>query len=403
MPDVGQWGLRLSEHTHAAHIYESRDEQAEVTAAFFRASLAQRLRCVYVHDQVDDAVAVEALAQAGLDVSGAMRSAALQVAHRRLLPSRPTEFQIDGLLGFLHDRAAEAAADGYAGVRGVGDMSWTIQSDPSHERLLRYESMVTGALGEVPAAVICQYDRSRFDDAVLLDVVSTHPWLVIAGTLCRNPYAAPAASFEGGGRGGFDLDEALAGVLAREREERWLAVAEGSLEPPGDDANAVDVSCLAAIYEHMRDYKITLRDRTRWRLDRHPRPVALRRELAALDREVEWLQLRASLWRRRELQSSGLFFDAVSGTMAYRGRAVGLSALEVALLRVLLEQAGRPIHSTQLIRLAWDREVSTEAQLRNYIARLRTKMETLRVPACIVTLRGRGYRLVTEADPAGGG
>jgi DNA-binding winged helix-turn-helix (wHTH) protein len=282
-------------------------------------------------------------------------------------------------------------------------MGWTIPSDPSHERLMRYESMVTGALSRVPAAVICQYDRSRFDDAALFEVVSTHPWLVIAGTLCRNPYSAPAVSLEGGDRAGLDLDDALGSVLAREREERWLAVAEGSLEIPGDDAHAVDVSRLAAIYEHMRDYKTTLRDRTRWRMDRHQRPAALRRELAALDGEVEWLQRRASLWRRRELQSTGLFFDAANGTMAYRGRAVGLSELEVALLRVLLEQAGRPIHSTQLIRTAWEREVSTEAQLRNYIARLRTKMETLRVPASIVTLRGRGYRLVTEIDaPAEG-
>ena len=68
---------------------------------------------------------------------------------------------------------------------------------------------------------------------------------------------------------------------------------------------------------------------------------------------------------------------------------------------MLLEQAGRPIHAAELIRVAWDREVSTEAQLRNYIARLRIKLETLRVPASIVTLRGRGYRLVTEIDPPG--
>jgi DNA-binding winged helix-turn-helix (wHTH) protein len=400
---AGARGLRLSEHAHAGHIYESRDEQIDVTAAFFQASIGQHLRCVYVHDQTDDTVAVQSLARAGLDVSGAMRSSALQVADRRLLPTKPDEFTVEGLLAFLQDRAAEAAAAGYVGVRGVGDMGWTIPSDPSHERLIKYETLVTGALSEVPAAVICQYDRSRFDDAALFDVVSTHPWLVIAGTLCRNPYWVPDEAFAERERGALDLDQALGNVLARERQERWLAVAEGGLETQGDDAQPVDVSRLAAIYEHMRDYKMALRERARWRVDRQQHPAALRRELAALDGEVEWLQQRASLWRRRELQSSGLFFDAVSGTMAYRGRAVGLSRLEVALMRVLLDQAGRPIHASQLIRVAWDRDVSTEAQLRNYIARLRTKLETLRVPASIVTLRGRGYRLATDVGPGGGG
>lgn len=400
---AGGRGIRLSEHAHAGHVYESRDEQIDVAAAFFRASLDQHLCCVYVHDQSDDLEAVQALARAGLDVVGAMRSEALQVADRRRLPSGPGEFEVEGLLAFLHDRAAEARAAGYAGVRGVGDMGWTIPPDPSHERLVRYESLVTGALSDVPAAVICQYDRNRFDDATLFDVVCAHPWLVIAGTLCQNPYCVSEEAFAERGRPELDLDRALGNVLARERQERWLAVAEGGLEVQGDDARSVDVSRLAAIYEHMRDYKIGLRERARWRMDRQQRASAPRRELAALDGEVEWLQQRASLWRRRELQSSGLFFDPVSGTMAYRGRSVGLSRLEVALLRVLLEQAGRPIHSTQLIRVAWEREVSTEAQLRNYIARLRSKMETLRVPASIVTLRGRGYRLATEMRSPGEG
>jgi DNA-binding winged helix-turn-helix (wHTH) protein len=400
---LGPRGLRLSEHAHAGHIYETRDEQADVTAAFFRASLGQHLRCVYVHDQTDDAAAVQALARAGLDVSRAIQSTALKVADRKLLPGKPDEFQVEGLLGFVHDRATEAEAEGYVGVRGVGDMAWTLPSDPTHEGLVQYEALLTGALNDVPAAVICQYDRNRFDDQTLLDVVFTHPWLVVAGTICQNPYWVPEASFPERERAALDLDRALGNVLARERQERWLAVAEGGLEVHGDDSQSVDVSRLAAIYEHMRDYKMALRERTRWRMDRQQRPSALRRELAALDGEVEWLQQRASLWRRRELQSSGLFFDPISGTMAYRGRAVGLSRLEAALLRVLLEQAGRPIHATQLIRDAWEREVSTEAQLRNYIARLRTKLETLRVPASIVTLRGRGYRLATDVDPPGDG
>ena len=81
---------------------------------------------------------------------------------------------------------------------------------------------------------------------------------------------------------------------------------------------------------------------------------------------------------------------------------MGLSRLEAALLRVLLDEAGRPVHATRLIRLAWERDDCNEAQLRNYIVRLRAKLETLRVPASISTVRGRGYRLVAEGQPAAG-
>jgi DNA-binding winged helix-turn-helix (wHTH) protein len=393
--------LRLSEHTHAGHVYESHDEQLDVTVAFFRASLDQRVRCVYVHDQEDDAAAVHSLARAGLDVSAEVESAAFLLADRRTMQSALGAFEVENLLTFMEDRAAEASAAGYESVHGLGDMGWTIPSDPVQERLAVYESRVTGAVNALPASVLCQYDRRRFADGALLDVISTHPWLVIAGTLCQNPYHVPEGAFPLRERNALDLDQALGNILARERQERWLAVAEADLEANVEDVEAVDVGRLAAIYEQMRDYKLALRERVRWREERQSRAGAGRRELTALDGEIEWLQQRASLWRRRELQSSGLYFDPVGGTMAYRGRAVGLSRLEVALLRVLLEQAGRPIHAAQLMRVAWDREGGTEAQLRNYIARLRTKMETLRVPASIATHRGRGYRLTTDVEGSG--
>jgi DNA-binding winged helix-turn-helix (wHTH) protein len=392
--------LRLAEHMHAGHVYESRDEQLDVTVALFQASLDERLRCVYVHDQVDDAAAVQGLARAGLDASKAIEASALLLTDRSQLPSRPGELDVEGLLAFMHELVRDAAAAGYEGVRGVGDMTWTIPADPDRDRLARYESLVTDSVSSLSAAVVCQYDRSRFEDTTLFDVICTHPWLVIAGTLCRNPYYVPEAAFARRERGELDLDLALGNVLARERQERWLAVAEADLEAHGEDAQAVDVGRLAAIYEHMRDYKLAVRERVRWREERQPRAPAVRRELTALDGEIEWLQQRASQWRRRELLSWGLFFDPVSGTMAYRGRAVGLSRLEVALLRVLLDNAGRPIDAAQLIRVAWEREVGTDAQVRNYIARLRSKLQALRVPASIVTHRGRGYRLATEVEAA---
>ncbi|HEY4028058.1 MAG TPA: MEDS domain-containing protein [Candidatus Dormibacteraeota bacterium] len=389
--------LRLSQHVHAGHIYETQEEQLGLTAALFRASLDEGLCCVYMHDYRDNDAAAQALARTGLDVIGALGSAALQLVPAA--PAAPGEFDAEAVLRFVHELAREAEAAGYEGTRGVGDMAWTIPSDPSHERLIHYEMLVTGAMHSLASAVICQYDRGRFRDPALFDVVCAHPWLVIEGIVCQNPYYVPEGSFSERDRGSLDLDHALGNVLARERQERWLAVAESDLETHGDDATSVDVSRLASIYEHMRDYKRALRDRLQSRVEPLQRASAARRELAALDGEIEWLEQRSSFWRRRELQSFGLVLDAVSGTLVYRSRAVGLSRLEVALFRVLLEQAGRPIHAGQLIRIAWEREVRTEAQLRNYIVRLRGKLETLRAPASIETVRGRGYRLVTNVEP----
>ena len=394
--------LHLSEHSHAGHIYAERDQQLQVAVSFFRAGLSQRLRCVYLHDELDDRHARQDLARAGLDVDRAIQSEALEVADRHILPARPGEFDVEGLFNFARDRIHKAEAAGYAGVRGVGDMGWALAPDPGLAQLTLYESKCTGFFTAHPAAGICQYDRNRFDSEALFDVVCEHPLLIIGDTVCKNPYYVPEATFADRERPDTDLDRLLGNVLARERQERWLAVAEVGLEVHDPDVRAVDVRHLAGIYEHMRDYKLALRERVRWRQDRQRggRRPSGRTELTALDAEIQWLEGRASLWRRRELQSSGLYFEPATGTVAYRGSAIGLSRLEAALLRVLLEQAGRPCSAADLLRTAWDGDVRTEAQLRNYIVRLRTKLETLGVPAAITTHRGHGYCLTTEGSTA---
>ena len=397
-PPSTEQRLRLPEHAHAGHIYTDRDEQLAVAVSFFKASLDERLRCVYIHDEPDDTRALQGLARAGLDVNQALQSAALELADPRFLPALPGTFDIEGLFDFARGQIARAQEAGYAGVRGVGDMGWALAPDPGLNRLSQYESRCTAFFKANPASAICQYDRRRFDPGALLNVVSEHPLLIIGDTPCLNPYYVPGALAESE-PGTIDLDRLLGNVLARERQERWLAVAEVGLEAHEPDIRAVDVRHLAGIYEHMRDYKRGLRERVRWRLDRQlggRTSPAGRTELIALDAEIRWLEGRASLWRRRELQSSGLSFDSVGGTVAYRGAAVGLSRLEAALLRVLLEQAGRPCSAEDLLRTAWEGELRSEAQLRNYIVRLRGKLDVLNSPASIVTQRGRGYCLRTD-------
>ena len=391
-------GLHLSEHAHAGHIYAHRDEQVGVAASFFRAGLHEQLRCVYVHDEADDARALQSLARAGLDVNWAIQSAALELAGRQLLPVQPGSFDVEAVFAFARVQIAQAEAAGYKGVRGVGDMGCVLAPDLGHARLSQYETECTGFLNANPVSAICQYDRGRFDDGALYDVVCEHPLLIVGGLACRNPYYVPAIAFAEREQGTTDIDQLLGKVLAHERLERWLAVAEVGLEAHDPSLPTVELRYLAGIYEHMSDYKQSLRERLRWRLDRQPggrQPAAVRTELTALDAEIQWLEGRASLWRRRELQSSGLYFEPASGTVAYRGAAVGLSRLEAGLFRVLLEQAGRPCSAPELMRAAWDGGARAEAQLRNYIVRLRGKLEVLNIPASIVTQRGRGYCLRT--------
>ena len=59
----------------------------------------------------------------------------------------------------------------------------------------------------IPGPVVCVYDSSRFGAGLALDVLRTHPMVIIGGVLQVNPFFVPArrvparaAGAEGAGR-----------------------------------------------------------------------------------------------------------------------------------------------------------------------------------------------------------
>ncbi len=101
------------------------------------------------------------------------------------------------------------------------------------------------------------------------------------------------------------------------------------------------------------------------------------------------------------LRMGALELDASRLEVVWRGRTLDLPRREFALLRLLMEQRGRPIsrESAQQRLYGWDEDVSSNA-LDVHVHALRKKLD----PALIRTLRGVGYALDERvaADPAEG-
>ncbi|KAF1721515.1 response regulator transcription factor [Pseudoxanthomonas wuyuanensis] len=101
------------------------------------------------------------------------------------------------------------------------------------------------------------------------------------------------------------------------------------------------------------------------------------------------------------LELGELALDPASLSVTWRGKQLDLPRREFALLRLLMEQRGRPISrdSAQQRLYGWDEDVASNA-IDVHIHALRKKLD----PALIRTLRGIGYALDERiARPAGGG
>jgi hypothetical protein len=56
------------------------------------------------------------------------------------------------------------------------------------EHLIGYESELNRVTCSSPVVVLCLYDLDRFGGEVVVNVVKTHPQVLIQGILVENPY-----------------------------------------------------------------------------------------------------------------------------------------------------------------------------------------------------------------------
>ena len=119
-----------------------------------------------------------------------------------------------------------------------------------------------------------------------------------------------------------------------------------------------------------------------------PRELAAR--VRAVHRRVHWKGVANGRLRFGELT-----LDLYGRALWFRGKTIGLTSIELAVLRELIKARGRPLSRIDLLDRAWgeeDLEVSERA-VDNVILRLRRKLPE---PDVIETVRSVGFRLASS-------
>ena len=98
------------------------------------------------------------------------------------------EFTTSDMLTFWTESMVKAEVEGYSFCRLVGEMTWALRDAPGVEHLVGYESELNRVTSCYPVVVLCLYDLDRFSGEVVVNIVKTHPQVLIQGILVENPY-----------------------------------------------------------------------------------------------------------------------------------------------------------------------------------------------------------------------
>lgn len=184
---VGVSGVDIAPGDHICAFYPSLDERDEILLPFLQDGMEAGDKCVAVLDTKAPDYCQQALANGYAAGSGT--AAQLQVSNTQETYLPDGAFAPDAMLGFWADTIGQAVADGYPFTRVVGEMTWALSNLPGVEELVSYEAKLNRMLPEFPQVVLlCLYELDRFDGEILVDVLKTHPKVLLGGILLDNPY-----------------------------------------------------------------------------------------------------------------------------------------------------------------------------------------------------------------------
>jgi hypothetical protein len=95
------------------------------------------------------------------------------------------------MMTLLEETLRGAKSDGFGQTRVWANMEWALGEFPGVEDLVEYETRVNYFLPKYDDLVVCTYDLTRFGASVVIDILRTHPLVILGGILQENPFFVP--------------------------------------------------------------------------------------------------------------------------------------------------------------------------------------------------------------------
>lgn len=183
---LGVGGINAQLGDHICGLYSGEIQRDQVMLPFLEAGLASGEKCICVVDGTDPARIVATLGN---------RVDALEVATTQLEVIRASDmylrsgsFCADEIISSWKAAMSDVMYDGrFDVVRAVE--TWSRRDVvPDMQELLMLESEMNRYLPLYPQVIVCLYDIERFGPGIIVNLLKTHPRMLIGQMLVENPH-----------------------------------------------------------------------------------------------------------------------------------------------------------------------------------------------------------------------
>ena len=188
-------GSELGEVRHVCAFFNSTDEQYRVLLPFIKDGFACGHKAIHVVNPGAHEEHIQRLTASGIDTSATQRSGQLELRANVEAYIRNGRFDQDRMLEVFEQLASGHDKREFPLSRIVCQMDWAADSRSHIDNLVEFESRVNNVWCRHEDAVICVYDLAKFGGDTVIDIMRTHPMVIIGGILHSNPYYVPPEEF----------------------------------------------------------------------------------------------------------------------------------------------------------------------------------------------------------------
>ncbi|WP_161495849.1 MEDS domain-containing protein [Bradyrhizobium japonicum] len=188
-------GSMLREHRHVCAFFCSATDEYNALMPFICDGLGcgQRAFHVLPERHVDDHVTRPR--SAGIDVDAAQRSGQLEIALPQDTYLRTGRFNKEDMLTLIQRVLEDGAALGFPLTRMIAHPETALDSWKSRNDWAEYEMRLNTVLSNFDDPVICTFDVNLLNAALAIDILRTHPVVVMGGALVENSFFTKPEDF----------------------------------------------------------------------------------------------------------------------------------------------------------------------------------------------------------------
>lgn len=187
-------GRTLAQNCHVCAFFNSREEQNRIIIPFLKEGIERGDKILHIMDPGLHDEYMSAYTAGGIDVPKAEQSGQLDVRHWHNTYLQAGYFDADRMVRLVDESLSENRAK-HGLTRAVGNMEWALEPAPGVTDIVEYESKLNYVIMKHPDPLICAYDLNRHSASVVMDILRTHPMVIVAGVLQENPLYVPPDDF----------------------------------------------------------------------------------------------------------------------------------------------------------------------------------------------------------------